>query len=167
MIVNLGITVKEAQRRFASMIDSLLQDIRFGVRGLASRPGFTAIALLALALGIGANTAVFSLIHAVLLEPLPFREGEQLVSLDTTHEDGTRQSYSILDFEDLRERNRVFNGIAGFGGYSATLTGNGEPVRLQGVGFLAGFFEVLGTRAALDDSRFPKTNDPRAPPRCF
>lgn len=141
------------------MIDSLVQDIRFGVRGLAARPGFTAIALLALALGIGANTAVFSLIHAVLLQPLPFRDGDQLVSLDTTHEDGTRQSYSILDFEDVRERNRVFDGIAGFAGFSATLTGNGEPVRLQGVGFSAGFFEVLGTRAAV--GRVPLPEDER------
>src|SRR6185369_2911845 len=90
-------------------MDSILKDIRYGVRGLLKRPGFTVIALIALALGIGANTAIFSLVNAVLLRPLPFAEPNQLVWMwGNIRNGGNRASVSPLDFVDFRQQNTTF-----------------------------------------------------------
>src|SRR5215218_2978640 len=94
-------------------MDSLLKDIRYGIRGLLKRPGFTAIALVALALGIGANTAIFSLVNAVVLRPLPFPEPDQLVWVwGNIRSGGNRASISPLDYLAYREQNKSFENIA-------------------------------------------------------
>ena len=90
-------------------MDSVIKDLKFAVRGLLKRPGFTAIALLALALGIGANTAIFSLVNAVILRPLPFPEPDRLVWMFGNVRNGTnRASVAPGDFVDYRNQNKTF-----------------------------------------------------------
>src|ERR1044071_3957284 len=113
---------------------TLMQDLRFGARMLWKRPGFTAVAVLTLALGIGANTAIFSLVNAVLLKPLPFPEPERLVML---WEDATRIGFpqntpAPANFADWKAQTRSFESVAALSFESFNLTGYGEPQRLSG-----------------------------------
>ncbi len=131
-------------------MSTLRQDVRFGLRTLAKRPAFTAVAILALALGIGANTAIFSVVNAVLLRPLPYGSPDRLamVWLDNRrlglHED--LMSYPI--FEDWK-KNSVFEEMAPFSYSRVTLTGGEEPERVEGVEAPAAFFSVMGARPLL------------------
>ena len=94
-------------------MDTLIKDIRYGLRGLWKRPGFTVVALITLALGIGANTAIFSLINAVLIRPLPFGEPDRLVwSFGNIRNGGNRASVSPLDYLDYRHENHTFEQFA-------------------------------------------------------
>src|SRR6185437_14723504 len=124
---------------------TLLQDLRYGLRMLAKSPAFTAVAVLTLALGIGANTAIFSVVNAVLLRPLPFPQSDQLMSvqyfdtlLKTTHE-----STSYPDFFDMRSQNQVFTNMTTFHYGSYTLTGVEQPAHLSGQIVTSGFFATL------------------------
>ncbi|MGB7924280.1 MAG: ABC transporter permease, partial [Pyrinomonadaceae bacterium] len=126
---------------------TLLQDLRYGFRMLVRAPGFTVVAIFALALGIGANTAIFSVVNAVLLRPLPFKDPDNLVWAQAsdlkTGEMGGK--ISPPDFLDFREQNRVFEHFAALHYTSFTLTGEGaEPERLVGARVSADFFETLG-----------------------
>jgi MacB-like periplasmic core domain len=133
-------------------MDSLFKDIRYGLRGLLKRPGFTAIALVALALGIGANTAIFSLVNAVILRPLPFPEPDQLVWVyGNIRNGGNRASVSPLDFLDYRNQNKTFEQ---FGASITTplpvnLTGNGDPERLMASGVTGNYFDMFKVSPAL------------------
>src|SRR6185295_7875828 len=118
-------------------METLLRDIRYGVRSLLKRPGFTAIALVALALGIGANTAIFTLVNAVLLRPLPFAEPDRLVWVwGNIKSGGNRASVSPLDFLDYRQQNNTFEEFAASFSVPVRLnyTGAGEPERLEASG---------------------------------
>jgi putative ABC transport system permease protein len=120
-------------------LEELLQDLRYGLRMLRKNPGFTAVAVLTLALGIGANTAIFSLVSGVLLRPLPYSHAEQLVSVTGTYPKGA--------FAAMRERAQAMNIAAYMEGYEFNLTGLGEPVRLTGTLVSAEFFSTLGSQA--------------------
>ena len=133
-------------------MDSLLRDIRYGVRGLMKRPGFTAIALIALALGIGANTAIFSLVDAVLVQPLPFHQPDRLVWMwGNIRQGGNRASVSPLDFLDYRQQNTTFEQFAATLSIPIplNLTGNGEPERLTSAAVTGNYFDALGVKPAL------------------
>jgi putative ABC transport system permease protein len=133
-------------------METLIQDIRYGLRGLWKRPGFTAVALITLALGIGANTAIFSLINAVLIRPLPFPQPDRLVwSWGNIRNGGNRASVSPLDYLDFRQQNRSFEEFAAMISVplSANLTGGGEPQRLTAAGVTGNFFQALGVQPAL------------------
>ena len=133
-------------------MDTLLRDIRYGIRSLLKRPGFTAIALVALALGIGANTAIFSLVNAVLLRPLPFAEPDRLVWMFGNIRNGSnRASVAPLDYLDYRAQNTTFEEFAASLSVPlpVNLTGNGEPERLTGAGVTGNYFNVLGVQPAL------------------
>ncbi len=132
-------------------MDTLLRDIRFGFRGLSKRPGFTIIALLALALGIGANTAIFSLVNAVVLQPLPYTEPDQLVWAWGKFPGGNRASVSPADYLDFRNQNKTFEQFGAMGTTSrpANLTGSGEPERLMASVVTGNFFQALGVTPAL------------------
>ena len=131
-------------------MDSFLQDIRYGIRGLFKRPGFTVVALIALALGIGANTAIFSLVNAVLLRPLPFAEPDRLIWVfGNIRNGGNRASVAPLDFLDYRNQNTTFEEFAAHIQVALNLTGNGEPERLTGVAVTGNYFQALGVKAAL------------------
>ncbi len=128
-------------------MDTLLQDIRYGIRGFFKRPGFTIVALIALALGIGANTAIFSLVNAVLLRPLPFAEPERLIWVyGNIRNGGNRASVAPLDFLDFRSQNTTFEQFAASfsGPVPVNLTGTGEPERLTAAGITGNYFQALG-----------------------
>ncbi len=133
-------------------MDTLLKDIRYGLRSLWKRPGFTVVALITLALGIGANTAIFSLINAVLIRPLPFREPDRLVwSWGNIRNGGNRASVSPLDYLDYRHENQTFEQFGAMISVpiSANLTGGGEPERLAAAGVTGNFFQTLGVAPSL------------------
>ena len=114
-------------------MESLIQDVRYAFRMLLRKPGFAAVAVFTLALGIGANTAIFSLVNAVLLRPLPFAEPDRLALIkESLPKLGWLDlSTSAAEFLDYRDGNRVFEEIAGFTDQSLNLTGQGEPERVQ------------------------------------
>src|ERR1700744_989406 len=114
------------------IITSLLQDIRYGFRMLAKAPTFSLIAIFTLALGIGANTAIFSVVNGVLLNPLPFHDPDQLVSLFQKIPTFDNGSISYLNFKDWQRMNRTFETMAAYRGTDFTLSGAGEPERLRG-----------------------------------
>jgi putative ABC transport system permease protein len=124
--------------------------MRYALRTLRRSPGFTAIALLTLALGIGANTAIFSFVSGVLLKPLPYRDPHSIVLVWEKPPGGQRNGISTLNYLDWKNRNTVFESMAAvsFGG-SVTLTGTGEPEELQGSRVSAPFFAIFGVRAVL------------------
>ena len=115
-------------------MDSLFKDIRFGVRSLLKRPGFTAIAIITLALGIGANTAIFSVVNALLLRPLPFKEPARLVQVWEANFKRGRNTMEVSypNFADWRDQNQVFEQIAAYSDKTFNLTDTGEPERIQG-----------------------------------
>ena len=132
-------------------METLLRDIRYGVRSLLKRPGFTVIALVALALGIGANTAIFSLVNAVLLRPLPFAEPDRLVWVwGNIKNGGNRASVSPLDFLDYRQQNNTFEEFAASFSvpFRLNYTGDGEPERLEASGVTGNYFKALGAKPA-------------------
>ena len=143
-------------------MDSLIKDIRYGLRGLLKRPGFTVIALVALALGIGANTAIFSLVNAVVLRPLPFPEPDQLVWVyGNIRNGGNRASVSPLDFLDYRNQNKTFAQFAASGTspLSVNLTGSGDPERILASAVTGNYFDtfkvypVLGRGFSLENEK--------------
>src|SRR5512132_2139721 len=113
-------------------MDSIIKDIRFGLRGLLKRPGFTAVAVITLALGIGANTAIFSVVNAVLLRPLPYADADRIVRIDETEGSGG-MGVSPPNLLDFQQQNHSFENIAGYSGGSFILTNAGEPLRVQSV----------------------------------
>jgi putative ABC transport system permease protein len=133
-------------------MDVLTHDLRFAIRSLSRAPGFAAVALLTLALGIGANTAIFSVVHAVLWQPLRFEQSDRLLLLFRAR-DGARQGSNLSppNFFDLRARARTLSGVAAFftGGNtgSFTLTGRGDPLLLTATTVSDGFFDVMGIPA--------------------
>jgi putative ABC transport system permease protein len=130
---------------------TLLQDLRFGVRLLWKRPGFTAVAVAALALGVGANTAIFTVVDAALLRSLPYREPSRLVHLWETKRsrDFEQREASYPDFLDWRAGSgEVFEGVAGYARQPFTLYSNGEAARVAGASVTANFFDVLGVGAS-------------------
>jgi putative ABC transport system permease protein len=127
---------------------TLIQDLRQAARSLRRSPGFTAVALLTLALGIGANSAIFSVVNSVLLQPLPFPDPERLVVVHSLTK-GQKSALSAMDFTDLRAQNRVFEEVAAYHHPTYNLTGRGEPVQLPGAAVSAAFFQVLGIQPQL------------------
>ncbi|HET9742014.1 MAG TPA: ABC transporter permease [Terriglobales bacterium] len=125
------------------------QDIRYGFRMLVKSPGFAAIAILTLALGIGANTAIFSVVNGVLLNALPFPHSDQIVSLFQKMPNFENASISYPNFEDWRRMNRTFTTIAAYRPSGFSLSGNGEPEHVQGEMISHGFFEILGLNPVL------------------
>jgi putative ABC transport system permease protein len=126
-------------------METLLKDIRYGVRTLLKTPGFTAAAVIALALGIGANTAIFSVVNAVLLRPLPFQQSDQLVMVweKRAQLGRERNVVSPPDFNDWRAQNQVFEDMAAFSGQGFNLGAGTEPERIQGAGVSPSLFSIL------------------------
>ena len=143
-------------------MENLWQDIRYGVRMLLKSPSFSIVATVALALGIGANTAIFSVVNAVLLRPLPFPKSEELMSVwETDYQRGLEQgSYSYPNFFDLRAQNHVFEKLAAYHTNDFILTGRGEPARLLGAVGNADLLTLLGTAPALGRGFLPDEDKP-------
>jgi putative ABC transport system permease protein len=142
-------------------MDTLLQDLRYSLRRLARSPAFTAIVILTLALGIGANTAIFSAINAVLLRPLPYREPHRLVTIEHLYPSLDLEApVSVPGFLDYQRRGRSFESMAVQTGWQANLTGVGEPVRMQGQRVTGKFFATLQVPALLGRTLQPGEDSP-------
>src|SRR3977135_2571047 len=148
-------------------MDTLLQDIRFGARMLLKHKGFTAVAVLGLALGIGANTAIFSLVNGVLLRPLPFPDAERIIYIEGKNPAAgiTESNISFLDFTDWSQQTDLFASTAAYWTGEAHLGEDGaEPERVPRAGVTTGFFSVLGVQPVLgrtfvleDDKGWPQS----------
>src|SRR5579862_4670433 len=128
-----------------------LQDLKFATRHLLKSPGFTSVAILIMALGIGANSAIFSVVHAVLLEPLPFSDPDRLVQIwhvppQTSFPGMTRFAVSAANFLDWQKQNHVFSEMALYSGSSYDITGQGKPETIRAGRVTANFFSVLGVQ---------------------
>src|SRR5580704_6371533 len=130
------------------MTGSLLENLRYAVRMLAKTPGFTITAMLTLALGIGANTAIFSVANALLLRPLPYHDADDLVIV-TNARGPNRRPFSYFRAEFLQQHSRSFSGFAPFMSDNFNITGRGEPEQLPAVRVSWNFFEVLGVHPTL------------------
>jgi putative ABC transport system permease protein len=142
----------------------LIQDLRYGFRMLVKNPAFTLIAILALALGIGANTAIFSVVNAVLLRPLPFADADRLVYLQAVNnaQGITRSNISPPDFEDWKNQSQSFQDMAAFITGGVILSGNAEPERVPAAAVTASFFSVLGVKPALGRGLLAEDDKPGA-----
>ena len=140
-------------RRGLPILETLLQDLRYGARMLRKNPGFTAVVVLTVALGVGANAAIFSVVDAVLLRPLPYPESDRLVmawekvSLPNYQNDENNPSPG--NFSDWKNQSTIFENMGAYRNRSFNLTGEGEPVRVEGEQVSAGLFSVLKVNAAL------------------
>ncbi len=144
-------------------METLFQDLRVSLRRLRKTPGFTVIAVLSLALGIGANTAIFSLVNTMFLRPLPVAQPEQLVALNNVSLNGERNipAFSVPNYRDLRDRNDVLSGLAAYRIAPISLSNNGVNTRLWGYLATGNYFEMLGVRPAL--GRFFTPADDQTP----
>src|SRR4030095_2314922 len=143
--------ITSGTRSKVNVFSDLGQDVRYALRMLAKNPAFTAVAVVALALGIGANTAIFSVVNAVLLRPLPFKHPEQLVMLweNAAHLGFPKDTPSPANFLDWQKQAQSFTGMAAMAERSFNLTGVGEPERLEGRRVSANLFDLLGVPALL------------------
>lgn len=143
-------------------METLLQDMKFGLRMLLKSPSMSIVATIALALGIGANTAIFSVVNAVLLRPLPFPNPDALVAVfETNQRRGTvRGSHSYPNFFDIRSQNTVFERIATYRTSDFIMTGRGEPARLPGAVMTADLFPLLGIAPSLGRTFLPDEDKP-------
>jgi predicted permease len=140
------------------MFRDLSQDLRYGVRMLSKNPGFTVVAVLALALGIGANSAIFSVVNTVLLRPLPYQDPDRLVMVweDRSKNGFPRDTPAVANYIDWRDQNQVFEGMAAIATQSFNLTGAGDPERIEGRRVSANLFALLGVRPQLGRAFLPE-----------
>ena len=152
--------------RGGRVVEDLVQAVRLALRGLRRSPGFTAVALTMLALGIGANTAIFSVVHAVLLRPLPFQDPDRLVQVFETHmaQGWDHFAFSQMNALDLMEHSTSFEGVGAITGGTVNLTGEGDAERIGVAPVTPGFFQVLGVQPVLgrtfrdSDARWPESS---------
>src|SRR6516162_2712400 len=141
---------------------TLLQDVRYGLRMLVKNPGFSLVAVLTLALGIGASTAIFSVVNTVLLRPLPYKEADRLVMVRSYNRSRgfNADLVSPLDFADWRSQNHAFERMAASTEAMYTLTGAGEPAPIIAYQFSADYFPVLGVTPLLGRTFLPEEEQP-------
>src|SRR5947207_194087 len=154
--------VQMGTRRTSNMIGDLGQDIRYGLRMFAKNPTFTVIAVLASGLGIGANTAIFSVVNALLLRPLPYKNPDQLVAVweNATHLGFPKNTPSPANFLDWRQQSTLFEGMAAFTERRFNLSDVGEPERLDGRRVSANIFDLLGVKPIIGRTFVPDENKP-------
>jgi len=128
------------------VLESLFQDVRYAMRGLHKAPGFTVVAILTLALGIGATTAIFSIVNTILLRPLPFKDSERIVHVwtKTPMFPDFNLGVSKPDFDDLQSQAHSFESLAMYREVAMSLSGAGEPEQLQGAAITPGFLALFG-----------------------
>jgi putative ABC transport system permease protein len=147
-----------------NLLGDLSQDLRYGMRMLLKNPGFTIVAIIALALGIGANTAIFSVVNTVLLRPLPYKDPDRLVMVweDNSKQGFPRDTPAAANYVDWRDQNNVFEGMAAMAEISFNLTGAGDPERVDGRRVSASLFSLLGVEPQLGRAFRPEEDRPGA-----
>src|SRR6266446_3151514 len=139
-------------------METLFRDVRYGVRSLLKRPAFTAIAVITLALGIGANTAIFSVVNGVLLRPLPYPEPDRLVmvyGISLQAAQGKTTPLCEADFLDWKSQNQVFESLAGFSTNRFNYTGGETPQQIEGAWVTSDFFSTIGVQPVLGRGFLP------------
>src|ERR1051326_5905165 len=147
-------------------MEDLIKDMRYGVRSILKRPGFSLIAIITLALGIGANSAIFSVVNGILWRPLPYANPEQLVMAWENHSargGPAREWFSPPDIEDWRAQNKVFSHFSALNDWGPTLTGSDEPVPLVGAAVSHDMFNMLGVTPVMGRSFAPEEDQVSAP----
>src|SRR5205085_6939763 len=142
-------------------METILQDVRYGVRMLRKSPMVTLVAVVSLALGIGANTVIFSVVNAILLKSLPFHEPERIVLVwgELASGGNHRSQVSATDVDDWRQQNAVFEDVATYSGWSATLLGEGEPERIYGIQVGDGYFSIMKATPMLGRTFLPEEQE--------
>jgi predicted permease len=142
-------------------MDTILQDVRFGIRMMRKSPMVTLVAVISLALGISANTVIFSVVNAILLKSLPFHEADRIVLVwgNTPAEGKDRNQVSATDVDDWRQQNAVFEDVTTYAGWSATLLGEGEPERIYGIQVGDGFFSIMKATPMLGRTFLPEEQE--------
>jgi predicted permease len=161
-----GVKENCREQRSGFWLETLIADARYALRVMRKNPGFAAVAILTLALGIGANTAIFSVVYAVLLKPLPYPAPNQLVVVfDAKPQEGVNfTGVSYMDFEDVRAQNNVFTELAGNQEHDLTVTGRGEPFVADTAVVTAGLFEVLQVAPLMGRTFVPEDGRPGTAP---
>lgn len=155
--------INEVQRRALPAVETLLQDLRYGLRSLLKRPDFTAVAVLTLSLGVGASIAIFSVVNAVLLRSLPYKDPDRLLMLwEKTSQQDLPTSY--LNFVDWKDQSQVFEKMAAFRNDNFNLTGVGESERLDSTTVSADLLSTLGIRPVLGRDFLPQDDRPGSAP---
>ena len=147
------------------VLDSLRRDLRYALRTFVRSPGFSLVALATIAIGVGANTAIFSIVNAVLLKPLPYPRADELVLVSQSNRQ-TKQTLgdaTPANFLDWRVRNHTFTGMAAFKSESLIISSSGEPERLDGAMVNANFFDVLEVKPAIGRGFVAADEQPGAP----
>ena len=150
--------------RGVRILEEFLQDLRYSARMLRKRPGFTLIAILTLALGIGACTAIFSVVDGVLLRSLPYPEAERIVQLREVNPGGAQIPFAEPNYLDVRARTHTLEAVAEYGGELTTVTGGSEPVRALALAVSGDFFQVLGTKPIVGRTFVPDESKPGGTP---
>src|SRR6266550_366288 len=145
-------------------MDLLIKDIRYGVRSLLKHRSLAVLAIVTLAVGIGANTAMFSVINAVILRPLPYKEPDRLVWMNETGPEVANRSVSYPNFVDWQARNTSFEAMSTFRGWSITMTGTDQPLDLNARMVGADYFKVMGVAPQLGRSFTADDDKPGANP---
>ncbi|HSS19134.1 MAG TPA: ABC transporter permease [Pyrinomonadaceae bacterium] len=143
-------------------MDTLSKDVRYGVRSLLKRPAFTVVAIITLALGIGANTAIFSTVNALLLKPLPFPDQDRIVALweNVPSRGVERNECAVANYLDWKAQSKSFEQLGIYSWWSTNLTGAETPERVQGFQVTANFFDIVGVRPVLGRNFAPDENEP-------
>ena len=143
--------IKESVRdqRSLPLLESVLQDLRFAIRMLRKSPGFTSVAILTLALGIGATTTIFSVVYGVLLRPLPYRESNRIMAIFEVNTEGRRTHLADPNFDNFRDQSRSFQGIAKYNDYIVPVSGASQPSRTMVAHVSPGFLRVFGIQPIL------------------
>ena len=144
---------RERQTMRTELLEGLMQDVSFALRTLRRAPGFTIVAALTLAIGIGANTAIFSVVRGILFRPLPFSDPSRLVMVASTYH-GQRSTSSPANVYDWRAQNHSFTSMAVLSGHSPVLTGAGDPEEIRGFDVSGDFFSILGVKALVGSAVF-------------
>jgi putative ABC transport system permease protein len=157
--------VKEEGReaRGANLVETFVQDVRFGLRILRKNPGFTVVAVLILALGIGANTAIFSAVNSVLLRPLPLKDAERVLFVVSLREGFDPFGTSLLEYSAYKDRSHSLSSVGLASTRSFNVTGQGEPERIQGTAILANYLSTLGVQPVIGRSFTPEEDRPGGP----
>jgi hypothetical protein len=142
--------------RKTRLVHDFFQDLRYGARRLRNSPGFTAVAILTLALGIGANTAIFSVVNAALIQPLPYPNHNRVVRIRENHPPYSASNFTYATFLDLRRSAKILKNVTAYGPWIFNLTGEGEPERIPGGLVSANFFVALVTHAMLGRTLTPE-----------
>ncbi|MDQ6828461.1 MAG: ABC transporter permease [Gemmatimonadota bacterium] len=154
---------REQAMQRSEWMHSMAQDLRYAIRQLLKSPALAIIAIITIALGIGANSAIFSVVNAVLLRPLPYAHSDRLMLLSERYPGGVDGNVSVGNFTDWRARSRSFEAMSAEAGETVNLTGNGEPVRLSGARVTASFFRTGYMRPELGRYFLEEEDQPGAP----